>query len=445
MNRQRLFIAVCMTAAVLGGCGAKEADAAAAAGTEQTAAGIENGSEASDAKDENLETAGSGAGTLMTDGSGIRTEKTGTGDPEGMTLYAELSFYLGDVEWRLQKFAQSDLVDHGELLLDDRCRFLIRAVSGDGAYVFFDEAVQLGEPEADVWTDPEDRLHVVIRDARTARYRITDHIYDKDTEVFNGRVLIGEDGINYWGTAAGNGGGLSLETEGQEEMETLCGYIQKIENGAVWIDQVEYVEESDMERIRELGLTEADMAGGFYIYNPEEESVPLTLADDAVYTFIDWGRDFIPSDSSQDLTVSTTTLALFEAYLETYEDGKPGMPFFMETDGDRVIRIFEKPMAYKRDLRDCSRRSFYHAWIAASLSAVWLEISPSFCSSLSLTICQIRSCIHWTVSSSFLFSSRRRRTSFSRLLMSWSFSSIITLFLPRYFKWSISFCLGSVQ
>lgn len=120
-------------------------------GTEQTAAGIENGSEASDAKDENLETAGSGAGTLMTDGSGIRTEKTGTGDPEGMTLYAELSFYLGDVEWRLQKFAQSDLVDHGELLLDDRCRFLIRAVSGDGAYVFFDEAVQLGEPEADVW------------------------------------------------------------------------------------------------------------------------------------------------------------------------------------------------------------------------------------------------------------------------------------------------------
>lgn len=46
-----------------------------------------------------------------------------------------------------------------------------------------------------------------------------------------------------------------METEGQEEMETLCGYIQKIENGAVWIDQVEYVEESDMERIRELGLT----------------------------------------------------------------------------------------------------------------------------------------------------------------------------------------------
>ena len=213
MKKQRFFAAVCMTAAVLGGCSAKEADAAAATGTEQTAAGIENRSEASDAKDENKETDGSVTGAVMTDGSGIRTEKTDAGDPEGMTLYAELSFYLGDTEWRLQKFAQSDLVDHGELLLDDRCRFLIRAVSGDGAYVFFDEAVQLGEPEADVWTDPEDRLHVVIRDARTARYRITDHIYDKDTEVFNGRVLIGEDGINYWGTAAGNGDPLRLYPE----------------------------------------------------------------------------------------------------------------------------------------------------------------------------------------------------------------------------------------
>ena len=45
-------------------------------------------------------------------------------------------------------------------------------------------------------------------------------------------------------------------------METLCGYIQKIENGAVWMgSMVEYVEESDTERIRELGLTEADTAG----------------------------------------------------------------------------------------------------------------------------------------------------------------------------------------
>ena len=120
MKKQRFFAAVCMTAAVLGGCSAKEADAAAATGTEQTAAGIENRSEASDAKDENKETDGSVTGAVMTDGSGIRTEKTDAGDPEGMTLYAELSFYLGDTEWRLQKFAQSDLVDHGELLLDDR-------------------------------------------------------------------------------------------------------------------------------------------------------------------------------------------------------------------------------------------------------------------------------------------------------------------------------------
>ena len=126
MKKQRLFIAVCMTAAILGGCGAKGTDAAAAVGTgtDQTAAGTENGSRASDIKDEKPEDSGNGSGAPKEDGSGIRTEKTDAGNPEGMTLYAELSFYLGDTEWRLQKFAQSDMVEHGELLLDDRCRFL---------------------------------------------------------------------------------------------------------------------------------------------------------------------------------------------------------------------------------------------------------------------------------------------------------------------------------
>ena len=119
-------------------------------GTEQTAAGIENRSEASDAKDENKETDGSVTGAVMTDGSGIRTEKTDAGDPEGMTLYAELSFYLGDTEWRLQEIRPVRSCGPWRAAPGiDRCRFLIRAVSGDGAYVFFDEAVQLGEPEAD--------------------------------------------------------------------------------------------------------------------------------------------------------------------------------------------------------------------------------------------------------------------------------------------------------
>lgn len=105
------------------------------------------------------------------------------------------------------------------------------------------------------------------------------------------------------------------------------------------------MEEGDTDRIQELGLSASNMAGGFYIYNPEEREAPLSLDDHTVYTFIDWGRDFISSDSPQDLTVSTTTLALFKAYLATYEDGRPGMPFFLEMTDGTVRHIFEKPMA----------------------------------------------------------------------------------------------------
>lgn len=320
-------------AAVLGGCGAKETDTVAAEETPAVSAETEISShEAKEDTGEDAETLGA--------------EKTAeTGTPEGMTLYAELPFFFGETQWRLQKFAQAGLAENGELLLDDSCRFLIRAVSEDGAYIFFDETVQLGQPEADVWTDSEDRLHVVVRDARTARYRIADYVYDEAAGRFSGRILISEDGINYWGTAAGNNGAPSDAAGVQEEAEILCGYIQKVEDGTVWIDWVEYVEEGDTDRIQELGLSASDMAGGFYIYNPEEREDPLSLDDHTVYAFIDWGRDFIFSDSPQDLTVSTTTLALFKAYLATYEDGRPGMPFFLEMTDGTVRHIFEKPMA----------------------------------------------------------------------------------------------------
>ena len=41
------------------------------------------------------------------------------------------------------------LID-GELVMDGRGHFLIQVVSDEASYVFFDEMVQLGIPEADV-------------------------------------------------------------------------------------------------------------------------------------------------------------------------------------------------------------------------------------------------------------------------------------------------------
>ena len=121
-------------------------------------------------------------------------------DPSGMALYSSLSFFAGEDEWKLQTFVPEGSLDGQTLMLDDSCHFHIRAVCGKNAYVFLDEQIQLGVPEADVWTDDQNRLHIVIRDVRSARFRITDYVYDPTKNCFVGTALIAEDGINFWGT-----------------------------------------------------------------------------------------------------------------------------------------------------------------------------------------------------------------------------------------------------
>lgn len=121
-------------------------------------------------------------------------------DPSGMALYSSLSFFAGEDEWELQTFVPEGSLDGQTLMLDDSCHFHIRAVCGENTYVFLDEQIQLGVPEADVWTDDQNRLHIVIRDVRSARFRITDYVYDPTKNCFVGTALIAEDGVNFWGT-----------------------------------------------------------------------------------------------------------------------------------------------------------------------------------------------------------------------------------------------------
>ena len=120
-------------------------------------------------------------------------------EPEGMTLYTSLPFFCGESEWELRMYVTEGMVIDGELALDDLCCFQIRAVSGEKVYILFDEQVQLGVPASDVWTDTDNQLHIVIRDVRTARYRITDYVYNQENQQFEGRFVMDYDGINYWG------------------------------------------------------------------------------------------------------------------------------------------------------------------------------------------------------------------------------------------------------
>ena len=119
---------------------------------------------------------------------------------EGMEPYGTIAFSHGEENWELGLYVQEDMVEDGELMLDDSCHFVIQAETAEGAYVLLDEKIQLGVPEADVWMDTENRLHITVRDTRTALYEIRDYVYQEETRVFTERVILEEEGINYLGT-----------------------------------------------------------------------------------------------------------------------------------------------------------------------------------------------------------------------------------------------------
>lgn len=122
------------------------------------------------------------------------------GNLEGKALYSECPFVYGDSEWKLQTFVPEDMLIDGELAMDDRVNFLIQAVCGEESYVLFDEMVQIGVPEADVFIDQREQLHIILRDVRTAKYRVTDFVYDAENKKFIGKDVLNEDAINYIGT-----------------------------------------------------------------------------------------------------------------------------------------------------------------------------------------------------------------------------------------------------
>ena len=120
-------------------------------------------------------------------------------EPEGMAVYSTCLFQYEGQDWELRAYAPSEAVIDGELALDDRCHFQLRAVSPDGVWMLFDDTVQLGVPQADVWVDVENGLHITLRDARSALYRITDYVYDGELRAFREEALIDQEGVNYWG------------------------------------------------------------------------------------------------------------------------------------------------------------------------------------------------------------------------------------------------------
>ncbi len=130
----------------------------------------------------------------------------------------------------------------------------------------------------------------------------------------------------------------------------VAALVTAISENEITVDVVEYVTDEDTERkqqlIKELSLTDGndlsdgDFPDGYYIYNPSKEKTSFRLTEETVYTFLDWNRDYTKDGESMEVT--TTDRSIFEAYLNTYTDGAPRMPFFLEVKDGIVVRVTEK-------------------------------------------------------------------------------------------------------
>ena len=120
----------------------------------------------------------------------------------------------------------------------------------------------------------------------------------------------------------------------------IAAFLRDITEDSITVDVVEFITSGDTARMKSLYLTEEDMPDGYYIYNPEQETVTWELTARTVYTFIDWNGDFTGSDCPEKYT--TTDIREFMKYIDTYGNAAHGMPFFFQVEDGSVMAVVEK-------------------------------------------------------------------------------------------------------
>lgn len=140
-----------------------------------------------------------------------------------------------------------------------------------------------------------------------------------------------------------NSVGTETKDNRQENITEICAYIKEIKGDTLVIDPVEFISSEDSDQFASYKHTDDDAPDGYYIYNEDVKTKNVTLTGQTEYSFLDWTREFGGTDA--DIRVTTRDKEIFQKYLETYTDAKPGMPFFLKVKGTKVIGIWEKPMA----------------------------------------------------------------------------------------------------
>ena len=134
-----------------------------------------------------------------------------------------------------------------------------------------------------------------------------------------------------------------LQSEKAVYEEEVAAFIKNVSADNVTVDIVEYITDTNRERIKELKISEEDMPDGYYIFNSDEEVTIWKCNAETVYTFIDWNGDFTGAESPEEYT--TTDIEEFQKYIETYDNGEPKMPFFFIIENGYIKQIIEKPFA----------------------------------------------------------------------------------------------------
>ena len=101
-----------------------------------------------------------------------------------------------------------------------------------------------------------------------------------------------------------------IQSEKAVYKEEVAAFIKNVSADNVTVDIVEYITDTNKERIKELKISEEDMPDGYYIFNSDEEVTIWKCNAETVYTFIDWNGDFTGAEPPEEYT--TTDIEEFQ-------------------------------------------------------------------------------------------------------------------------------------
>ena len=115
---------------------------------------------------------------------------------------------------------------------------------------------------------------------------------------------------------------------------TILTYIEDFDGKLLTFDMVEWVDPiSDPARAEELGITDEATPNGFYIYNEQDAAARRLVAEDCVYTVLDWYHNYAP------VTVSASE---FQSLLGERSSLSSGIPYDLTIAEDQIVGIREQ-------------------------------------------------------------------------------------------------------